>query len=198
MFRSYFREMEHAVFLREHIEKIMPLTNDEFALILPRFRLKKVKRKDFLIQAGEKVVSEFLVVKGILKAFTHDENGKEHIIQFAMENWWISDYASCTTDGFGNLCVQALEDCIVLEFAFADKNELCELLPKMYRFHFEKSFSGYVALQKRVLSLMKNSAKENYELLLGQYPQLFQRVSKTMLAHYLGVSRETLSRLEKG
>jgi CRP-like cAMP-binding protein len=61
----------------------------------------------------------------------------------------------------------------------------------------EKSNAGYVALQKRILSLLQNSAQEKYDLLLTQYPQLFQRVSKTLIAAYLGVSRETLSRLGK-
>ncbi|RZJ73336.1 Crp/Fnr family transcriptional regulator [Flavobacterium sp.] len=190
--------MEYASFLRTHIEKIVALTDEEFAEVLPNFHLTKVAKKQYLIEAGEKVQSEFLVVSGLLKSFIRDENDKEHILQFSMENWWVSDYVAFASKGIGEICVQALEDCLVLEFSFADKAALCEKLPKMYRFHHEKSLSGYVALQKRVLSLMKNSAKEKYELLLSQYPQLFQRVSKTLIAHYLGVSRETLSRLEKG
>lgn len=189
--------MEHASFLRDHIERIVRLTDDEFAQILPRFQPRAIARKQFLIRSGDPITSEFLVVKGLLKAFVYDESGKEHILQFAMENWWVSDYAAYALQQAGEVWVQALEPCVVLEFSFADKAELSRSLPKMYRFHGEKSFSGYVALQKRVLSLLKNSAKEKYELLLGQYPQLFQRVSKTMIAHYLGVSRETLSRLEK-
>ncbi|RZJ68768.1 MAG: Crp/Fnr family transcriptional regulator [Flavobacterium sp.] len=189
--------MEHASFLRDHIERIVGLTDDEFAEILPKFKPRHVSKKEFLIKSGDKVQSEFLVVKGLLKAFVLDESGKEHILQFAMENWWVSDYAAYSVQDVGEVSIQALEPCLVLEFSLLDKSELCRRIPKMYRFHGEKSFSGYVALQKRVLSFMKNSAKEKYQLLLRQYPQLFQRVSKTLIAQYLGVSRETLSRLEK-
>jgi CRP-like cAMP-binding protein len=189
--------MEYASFLRKHIEEIISLTDDEFDVVLPHFSYRTIQRKEFLIKGGQTVSSEFFVVKGLLKAFMYDDSGKEYIVQFAMENWWISDYPAYKIQGKGEICVQALEDCIVLELTMERKEQMCKSLPKMYEFHGKKAFNGFVALQKRVLSFMKNSAKEKYDLLLEQYPALFQRVSKTMIAHYLGVSRETLSRLEK-
>lgn len=189
--------MEFAEFLRSHIEEIVSLTDEEFALVCTYFKPRKVAKKEYLLKSGQTVKSEFLVQKGLLKAFMHDDLMKEHIVQFAMESWWVSDYPAYAKQTKGEMCVQALEPCFVLELSLEDKNSMCENVPKMYQFHGKKSFSGYVSLQKRVLSMMKNSAKEKYELLLHQYPELFQRVSKTMIAHYLGVSRETLSRLEK-
>lgn len=189
--------MEFAVFLRSHIEEIISLTDEEFALVCTYFKPRKVAKKEYLIKSGQKVNSEFLVQQGLLKSFMHDDLGKEHIIQFAMERWWISDYPAYSKQDKGEMCVQALEPCLVLELSLEDKKLMCQQVPKMFQFHGAKSFSGYVSLQKRVLSMMKNFAKEKYELLLNQYPELFQRVSKTMIAHYLGVSRETLSRLQK-
>lgn len=190
--------MEYASFLRKHIEEIIAVTDSEFDVILNHFNYKTINRKEYLIEAGQKVYSEFFVVKGLLKAFMFDNLGKEHIVQFAMENWWISDYPAYKIQGRGEICVQALEPCIVLELGLSNKQQMCNLIPKMHAFHSTKAFGGFVALQKRVLSLMKNSAKEKYELLFEQYPELFQRISKTMIAHYLGVSRETLSRLSMG
>lgn len=189
--------MEYAVFLREHIESVIALTDDEFEIVLPYFKPISVSKKQTLIDGGQIVRSEFLVVKGCLKSFTEDQDGKEYIVQFAMENWWISDYPAYARQTEGNICVKALEDCFLLELSLENKTRMNEAIPKMHIFFGKKSFSGYVALQQRVLSLMKNSAKEKYELLLQQYPVLFQRVSKTMIAHYLGMSRETLSRLAK-
>lgn len=189
--------MEHALFLRKHIEEIVPLSDEEFALVMRHYSRRTVKRKEYLIRGGENVNAEYFVVKGLLKAFIYDASGKEYIVQFAMENWWISDYMAYKMNGRGELCVQALEACEVLELSKENKERLCRLVPKMYQFHGAKAFNGFVALQKRVLSLLKNSAAEKYDLLLEQYPALFQRVSKTMIAHYLGVSRETLSRLVK-
>ncbi|MGE6219674.1 Crp/Fnr family transcriptional regulator [Nubsella zeaxanthinifaciens] len=189
--------MEHASFLRQHIQQIVTLSNEQFDIVLQHFTPKTVAKKSYLIKAGQKVTSEFLVVEGLLKTFLFDEKAKEHILQFAMENWWVSDYPAYAKQQSGDMCVQALENCIVLELSLADKASLCEKVPQMNVFFGKKSFGGYVALQKRVLSMMKSSPNEKYELLLEQYPQLFQRVSKTMIAHYLGVSRETLSRLHK-
>ncbi|MGV3546585.1 MAG: Crp/Fnr family transcriptional regulator [Pedobacter sp.] len=189
--------MEYASFLRQHIEQIVPLSDEEFEMVISYFKPKEVVKKEYLIKAGQKVTAEFLVANGLLKAFLFDEKAKEHILQFAMENWWISDYPAYAKQNTGEMCVQALENCYVLELSLEGKIQLCEALPKMYRFFAQKAFGGYVSLQKRVLSMMKNSPKEKYELLLDQYPQLFQRVSKTMIAHFLGVSRETLSRLHK-
>jgi len=187
--------MEYASFLRKHIEEILPLTDQEFAIILSCFQPRRVGKKGFLIREGQRVTSEFLVVEGLLKTFMYDDNGKEYIIQFAMENWWVSDYPAYKVQGSGELCVQALEDCLVLELSLAGKTSICRQLPAMHQFYGIKAFNGYVALQKRVLSMMKHSAGEKYQLLLEQYPQLFQRVSRSMIARYLGVTRETLSRL---
>lgn len=163
--------------------------------MLRYFEPRTVKKKEYLIHEGQKVTSEFLVVQGLLKNFMYDETGKEYIVQFAMEHWWVSDYPAYQVQGRGELSVQALEPCFVLELSKAAKQALCEQLPKMYQFHAAKAFGGFVALQKRVLSQMKNPAKQKYELLLEQYPELFLRVSRSMIARYLGVSRETLSRL---
>lgn len=189
--------MEHAGFLRKHIEAIIPLTDEEFSKVSPFFKPREVAKKDLLIKAGQRVTSEFLVVKGLMKAFMHDDAVKEHVIQFAMEGWWISDYPAYAIQGKGDMCVQALEPCVVLELSMVDKENMCNAVPAMHAFHARKAFGGYVALQKRVLSFMKNSAKEKYDLLLEQYPALFQRVPKTLIAAYLGVTRETLSRLSK-
>lgn len=184
-------------FLRKQIEEIVPLSEQDFEVVQSYFKPLEVSKKTFLIKGGQIVTSEFFVVKGLLKSFNDDPMGREHIVQFAMEGWWISDYPAYAKQTSGEICVQALEDCFVLELKKEHKRQMCEQVPSMTEFFGRKSFQGYVALQKRVLSLLKNSAAEKYDLLLEQYPKLFQRVSKTLLAHYLGVSRETLSRLEK-
>lgn len=189
--------MEYASFLRAHIERLVPLTDEAFEIVLNSFTPHSIAKKDYLILVGQKVHAEYFVVKGCLKTATYDDAGKEHIMQFAMENWWVSDYIAYARQGNAEMDVQALEDSFVLELKQETWQELAQRVPEMLVFRERKAFSGYVATQKRVLSLLRNSAKEKYELLLDQYPQLFQRVPKKMIAHYLGVSRETLSRLHK-
>ncbi|MHA3786908.1 Crp/Fnr family transcriptional regulator [Flavobacterium hauense] len=181
--------------LREHIEKIVSLTDDEFAFVLSHFTSKKLKKHQFLIQEGDAVNHSYFVVSGLLKLVHTDAAGKEHIMQFAMEDWWVSDYQAYHFHTPATLSLDCLEDTEVLYLSQENSEKLCAGLHKAEHFFRRKSNFGYVGLQQRILSLLTTSAKERYEQLLAQYPSLFQRVPKTLLASYLGVTRETLSRL---
>ncbi|HWW40173.1 MAG TPA: Crp/Fnr family transcriptional regulator [Pedobacter sp.] len=180
--------------LRHHFEEFIQLTNEEFDYVCSFFRYTKFRRHTILIQPGELVEHEYFIIKGLLKTFLVDENGKEHILQFAMENWWVSDYQALNTHERSSFNIQCLEDVEAFYLSLADKNRLCSEMHKMEHFFRMKSTSGFLSLQKRVIALMKNDALSRYNQLYEQYPSLFQRVTKSMIAAYLGVSRETLSR----
>jgi CRP-like cAMP-binding protein len=181
--------------LRAHFEELIHLTDEEFASILSYFTVKKLKKHQFLIQIGDHVHHSYWVKKGLLKATFIDEKEKEHIIQFAMENWWITDYQAYFTQTQAIVNVDCLEDSELYCLSYENREKLCSELQKVEYFFRKKANSGFVALQKRMLSFLSNNIKERYEILLSQYPDLFQRVSKTIIASYLGVSRESLSRL---
>ncbi len=181
--------------LRQHIEKIVLLTDEEFNFILSHFTAKKFLKHQFLIQEGSYVENDYFIVKGLLKSFHIDEQGKEHILQFAMSDWWISDPQAYHNQTKATLNVSCLEDSETLYITLQNREKLCADLQKMEHFFRKKTTAGYIALQRRVLCLISNNANERYEDLLQQYPDLIQRVPKTMIASYLGVSRETLSRL---
>jgi CRP-like cAMP-binding protein len=181
--------------LRDHLEKIISLTDEEFALVLARFTPKRYKKHQFLIQEGEMVRYYYFVVSGLLKLVYTDQAGKPHLLSFAMEDWWEGDFRAYYTQTPATLSLECLEDTTVWCLALADYHQLCAELPKLEHFFLEKSFSGLIAAQQRLLSLLTTNAQERYEQLLEKYPTLGQRVSKALLASYLGVSRETLSRL---
>jgi CRP-like cAMP-binding protein len=181
--------------LREHIEKVVPISDEEFSFISSHFSAKKYKKHQFLIQEGDKVKFCFFVVEGLLKLVHHDNNGKEHIVSFAMEDWWESDYNAYFSNGSATLSLECLEDTEVLCLSLEDYKIMCEGLQKMERFFLHKANNGFLASQRRIMSAMTSSAKERYEQLIKQYPSLLQRVPKKLLAAYLGVSRETLSRI---
>ncbi|MDO6432663.1 Crp/Fnr family transcriptional regulator [Flavitalea sp. BT771] len=181
--------------LREHIEKIVSLTDDEFTFVLSHFSFRKVKKHQFLIQEGDLVNYSYYVVSGLLKLSHTDANDKEHILHFAMEDWWVSDYKAYFSRTKATLSLDCLEEAGVFCLSLADSEKLFAGLPKMEHFFLKKSHFGYIASQQRVLSLLTTSAKERYEQFLMQYPSLMQRVNKSLIASYLGVSRETLSRL---
>ncbi len=181
--------------LRKHIEEIISLTDAEFDFVLSHFRSVKKRKHQYIVQEGEIVTKEYWIIKGCLKSYFMDVNGKEHILQFGMENWWITDYESFVMQTESKTFIDCIEDSELLYITFEDRDKLTAEMHKMERFWAKKSKMGRIAQQNRVLSLLKNSTKERYNLLLCQYPKLFQRVPKKMIAAYLGVSRETLSRL---
>jgi CRP-like cAMP-binding protein len=180
--------------LRQQIEKITPLSDQEFAHVVSHFSYRKLRKHQFLVEAGNQVEREFFVLSGCLKAYYAD-NGKDHILQFALPDWWITDYAAFFAQSKASIYIDCLEESEVLGIALADKEKLCAEMHKLEHFFRKKSNAGYVALQRRILSLLTSTAKERYEQLIALYPQLFQKVPKTLIAAYLGVSRETLSRL---
>ena len=135
------------------------------------------------------------MISGLLKATYIDLNGKEYIIQFAMENWWISDFQAFYNNVKSITNISCLENVELLALSKEDLDKICSENHKMEHFFRVKNSSGYVALQQRILSLLTTNPRERFEQFSNQYPQLGQRLSKTIIAAYLGISRETLSRL---
>lgn len=186
---------EAAQLLRQHIEEISPLTEEELTHVYSHFSIKKLRKHQLVLHLDDPVRYEYFVVKGCLKAYTITEENKMHILQFAMPNWWITDYQGYYKETASTLYIDCIEDAEVLCITLENKDKLCRELHKMEHFFRKKTNAGYVALQQRILTLLKSTPKEKYEQLLSQYPLLFQKVPKQLIAAYLGVSRETLSRL---
>lgn len=181
--------------LRQHIERVVPLTDDEFAFVSTHFTTKRFKKHQFIIQEGDAVKYHYFVISGLLKLVYTDNTGKPHIVSFAMEDWWESDFYAYYTQTEATMSLECIEDTEVLCLALDDYKKLCDDLQKMERFFLQKANFGFLAAQKRIISSLTSNSKERYEQLLKQYPLLIQRVPKRLLAAYLGVSRETLSRL---
>ena len=182
-------------FLRNHIEKIISLTEEEFELINSCFHYKKYRKKELIIKENDSVNHVYFILSGLMKLYVTDRNAKEHIISFSMEDWWETDYMAFYTQTKATQFLQCLEDTEVLCLSFSDYQKLNKAIPKLEHFFLQKAIGGHIANQKRILSLLTLNAKEKYEQLLHSYPILLQRIPKTVLANYLGVSRETLSRL---
>ncbi len=184
-------------FFKKHIQQIIKVDEEDFKVISNYFNIVKFRKRQFVIQENQVVKYMFFVEKGLLKSSIIDDTGKEHILQFASENWWISDFAAFYKQEKSTLAVACIEDAELLSISFDDLNTLCREIADMEHFFRVKSNLGYVALQKRILSLMSGSAKDRYENFCNQYPDIVQRVPKQQIANYLGLSRETLSRLQQ-
>jgi CRP-like cAMP-binding protein len=187
--------MEAAEILKQHLLKTITLTDEQFNYVLTHFKPRSFKKGQALITAGDKVDQEYFVLSGCLKSFYINDDLKMFILQFAMPTWWTSDFNALYTGSKATINVDCITDAEVLCLTNSDREKLCAELHPMEHFFRWRTNKGYVASQKRLLSLMNNDAKSRYEELLQQYPQLYNIVPKNLIAAYLGVSRETLSRL---
>lgn len=183
-----------SLILRQQIEKIVQLTDAEFDYVLAHFVTKKFKKNQFVVQEGQAVENDFFILSGCLKSYSTDANGKEHIIQFGMQDWWITDYQAYYNQTTATVNIDCIEESQLLCLSYTNREKLCAEMHKMEHFFRKKTNKRNVALQERILSLLSSNAKERYDKLLEQYPQLFQKVPKQLIASYIGVTRETLSR----
>lgn len=183
---------------RKHLEKITPFSDGEFDYILSHFTTKKLRKHQYLVQEGTPVPNDHFVLKGLLKAYHIAQDGKQHILQFAAEDWWITDYQAHFNQSVASIHIDCLEDTELLCLSLHNREKLCAEMHKLEHYFRVKTSAGYVALQRRILTLLDSTPKERYEQFVQQYPTLTQRLPKTLIAAYLGVSRETLSRLYTG
>lgn len=181
--------------LKEHISKNASLTDDQFDYLFSFFRPGAYKKGDVLIKEGDKVDQEYFVTEGCLKSFFINDDMKMFILQFSMPTWWTSDYNALQNATKAALNIDCVIDSKVLSISISDRDKLCAEIHQVEHFFRIRTQRGYVALQKRLLSFMNNDTKHRYEELMKQYPELYNIVPKHLIAAYLGVSRETLSRL---
>jgi CRP-like cAMP-binding protein len=187
--------MEHKEILRQHIAATASLTEAEFDYFFSHFRPQSFTKGQTVIGEGDLVDCEYFVLSGCMKAFFINDELKMYILQFAMPNWWASDYNALYNQTRATIHVDCITDTEVLCLSNADREKLCRELHPAEHFFRWRTNKGYVAAQKRLLSFMNNDTKQRYEELMAMYPQLYNLVPKHLIAAYLGVSRETLSRL---
>lgn len=183
--------------LRNHIQEIVSLTDEEFEYISAHFHKKKLKKNQFLLQVGQEKVNKYFVLSGILKSYFIDKKDKEHILQFAQADWWITDYKAFFDHRASSVYVDCLTDCELLYITNEDLEKLCREFHKMEHFFRVKSNAGYVASQERILTMLNLTAVEKFDHFVNLYPKLIGSIPKYLIASYIGVSREMLSRMTK-
>lgn len=181
--------------LKAHVAKIASLTDEQFDYFFSFFKEKSFKKGQAIISDGDAVHCEYFVISGCLKSFFINDALRMLILQFALPTWWTSDYHALYNHTRATISVDCITDAEVLCLSNADRERLCDDLQKAEYFFRWRTNRGYVATQKRLLSFMNNNVKYRYEELLRLYPELYNIVPKNLIAAYLGVSREALSRL---
>ena len=156
---------------------------------------RKIRKRQYLLQAGNICHYNCFVVKGCLRMYSVGEDGVEHILRFAVENWWISDRESYNDDSPSKYNIDALENCEVILIDKPDFLHLLTTIPKLKNFIDRLLARSYDAIQNRVMGAISYSTEEKYQNFITRFPDIFNRVPLHMIASYLGVSRETLSRV---
>ncbi|RNL51176.1 Crp/Fnr family transcriptional regulator [Pedobacter jejuensis] len=181
-------------FLKNDINIFKNLSESEFIELKSVFSYRKYLKKEFIIKEDAAVENIYFISSGLVKLSYFDNDTNEFILSFAFENWWETDFSAFYNQTKAALTLQCLEDTEVYGLNFDDYFLILDKY-RLSNYFLDKSIRGHIASQKRILSLLTLKPKERYEQFLQLYPSINQRIPKSVLALYLGVSRETLSRL---
>ena len=187
--------MESAQFQHHLLQRVPELSPAELAEFTAAFTLRRIKKRQFVVQPGFPADYRLYVVQGALRAYVIDQAGLDHTIQFAVEDWWITDLNSYLYRTPAKLFVVALEDSTVLQLDFATEQRL-----KQAHHRFETLFRLFAERaatyqQRRLISALTLSAEERYEEFRATYPALLQRLPQYVIAAYLGMTKEFLSKI---
>ena len=183
--------------LIEYFNNIIPLNEEEIKAVSEIFKERKVRKRQYILQEGAISHYNTFVVEGCFKMYLVDDTGKEHNLQFAIENWWIGDIGSFHTGEPSMLNIQALEHSVILQVKNTDQWELFTKHPKFNHIFRVFTENALVASQRRVLQNISSTAEERYLDFSNRYPQLFNRISNVQIASFLGVTPEFLSTIRK-
>jgi CRP-like cAMP-binding protein len=182
---------------RKHIEKRTHLSDAEFKIVKTYFVPKKFRKKQFLLHEGDVCRHIGFVNSGCLREYTIDNKGTEHIIQFAIEDWWVSDLNSFLSGESAEFNIEALQDSEILLLEKSARDNLLNECPKMERFFRILIESNHVANHKRIANSLSSSAEERYLKFIKTYPELFEQIPQNQIASYLGITPQSLSRIRK-
>lgn len=181
--------------LKKGIQEHVSLTEDQWELCKNCFRPKRMLKRQFLLQEGDVCRELAFVEKGALYSYSVDSKGNQHVIRFAFDGWWMANLHSFFTGKPTRLNIEVLEDSELLVLDRKNHDKLLEEIPAYERYHRIIVQNAYVALQQRVENALGLTAEEKYERLIEESPEFLNRVPLNLVASYLGVSPETLSRV---
>ena len=179
------------------IFKNISLSKKEIDFIDSKFEKISLTKGDVLLCSDTQVTNQYYVFSGCLRSFFVNSLGKDHTTQFAVKDWWISDYISFFTEEKSVMTIECLQDAEIYRLSRKDMNSLCEDIPKIETFFRNKMEKAFASFQKRILEYLSLTAKERYIKFITTYPEIEQCVKNYHLASYLDITTESLSRIRK-
>ena len=181
--------------IKNYVAKYISLSPEEAEYFESILRVQYVRKKQFIVQPDYVCRYRSYVLSGAMRAFLVDSKGQDHTIAFAVEDWWISDYNSYIYQEPATLFVEALEDTVLIQLEYHAEQRILEEIPKFEKFFRIITQYSFAHLQQRQLSSLSKSAEARYEEFTQKYPNIANRVPQYILASYLGISSEFLSKI---
>ncbi len=182
--------------LLEYIRKFIDLSSEEEALLLTKIKYRKYLKGQYILQQGDVCKYSCFILKGCTKTFHLDKEGQDHIITFCVEDWWAADIASFIGQAPSDYSIQCVEQTEVLQFSYEDQEEMFLEIPKMERLFRKMLERALISSQKRIVRNFSLTAKERYLYFKEQFPFIEQRIPQYMIASYLGITKEFLSKIK--
>jgi len=183
--------------LATHIKKFVDLTEEEASILLTYTRPLEIKKKGFLLKEGQVCRANYFVEKGCLRLFFIDEKGTEQTVQFAIENWWVTDYTGFRSQAPSHFYIQAVENSKITVFERSTQDGLFAKLPQLERYFRLILEKSYGASQWRIKYIFSLSKENMYKQFIASFPAFVQRIPQYMLASYLGLTPEYVSEIRK-
>ena len=181
--------------LHQKISETISISDEDFEFCKTLFQPKKLRKKRFILGEGDVCKYTIFLEKGLLRSFIIDEKGAEHVLQFSLEGWWCADLYSFFTGEASNYNIEALEDSELLLITKPSWDLLLERVPALERYFRILIQNNLIVTQRRLMGSFSETAEEKYNKLIQAFPDILQRVPQHMIASYIGISRETLSRI---
>ena len=178
-----------------HIEGLIHLSDGEKEYFISLLKFKRVRKRQYILQAGDVCRYETFIIKGCLRSYFIDEEDVEHVVMFGIENSWIGDGLSLSTGSPSAINIDALEDSEVFQIDKASLEELYKTTPAFERFFRIKFQQAFIAEQQRVICNFTKSAQDRYLTFLERFPNLEQRISQRQIASFLGITPQFLSQV---
>ncbi len=179
-----------------HISRCAPISLPQLEIFHSHLKSRFYKKKTLLLRQGEICRFEAYIVKGCVKKYYIDQSGNEVILQFAVEDWWISDIGSFAEQKPSNLFIETLENTELLVIDYEGKETLYKLIPHLERVFRIMLQRAYSVLESRFYATISHSAETRYLEFVKKYPSIPQRVPQQQIASYLGITPESLSRIK--
>ena len=181
--------------LLQHIRKFVELNTEEETILLTYLTHKKLKKKEFLLEQGQICSGNYFILNGCFFLFMIDESGSEQVVQFGIENWWITDYVSMDSQKPSNFNIRAIEDSTVAVLEKSRQDDLFREIPQLERYFRVILQRAFSATLQRIQFIFTMSGEERYRHFNHLFPAFVQRVPQYILASYLGFTPEFLSKI---